>query len=317
MKKLLFLFAILIFYSSGLLALEVITHSAINISYTSATTGGEVASNKKGLIIARGICWDISHKPTINDNFTQEGSGIGSFTAKIKDLEPGKTYFIRAYAIKSNGVKYGQELSFITKPAEKPLVETIDVVDINFRSANCQSKIISNGGSDIIKQGVCWSIDPNPTIDDNFSINDIKINNYESKINNLQEETIYYVRAFAANNLGITYGEILTFKTLKISHDAIPKMVDFKSPTAPPCRAMEPVIAELQVEYAHIFKLESVDVSKKENQQRAIENTIKYIPTQIFYDENGKQLFRHTGFFSKQQILDKWKELGYYFIPSQ
>jgi thioredoxin 1 len=57
--------------------------------------------------------------------------------------------------------------------------------------------------------------------------------------------------------------------------------------------------------------LVKVDVSQAENQSLARDNQIQYIPTQIFYDENGKQLYRHTGFFSKQQILDKWKELGY------
>lgn len=95
------------------------------------------------------------------------------------------------------------------------------------------------------------------------------------------------------------------------STEKLPKMVDFWSPTCPPCRQMMPILAELQEEYDHAFKLVKVDTSKPENRDLAIQNQIQYIPTQIFYDENGKQLFRHTGFFSKQQILDKWKELGY------
>ena len=101
------------------------------------------------------------------------------------------------------------------------------------------------------------------------------------------------------------------------SSEKLPKMVDFWSPTCPPCRAMMPFLEELHVEYAHAFELEKVDVSQAENQQRSRENQIQYIPTQIFYDENGKQLFRHTGFFSKQQILDKWKELGYEMTPKE
>jgi len=97
------------------------------------------------------------------------------------------------------------------------------------------------------------------------------------------------------------------------SSTKLPKMVDFKSPTCPPCRAMEPILAELGEEYAYAFELELVDVSKQENQQRAVQNAIQYIPTQIFYDADGKKIFRHTGFYSKQDILDKWKELGYDF----
>ncbi len=95
------------------------------------------------------------------------------------------------------------------------------------------------------------------------------------------------------------------------STDKLPKMVDFWSPTCPPCKAMLPILAELHEEYAHAFELVKVDVSKAENQTLAIQNQIQYIPTQIFYDENDKQIFRHTGYYSKQQILDKWKELGY------
>jgi len=101
------------------------------------------------------------------------------------------------------------------------------------------------------------------------------------------------------------------------SSEKLPKMVDFWSPTCPPCRAMMPILEKLHVEYAHAFELEKVDVSQAENQQRSRENQIQYIPTQIFYDENGKQIFRHTGFFSKQQILDKWKELGYEMAPKE
>ena len=93
--------------------------------------------------------------------------------------------------------------------------------------------------------------------------------------------------------------------------EALPRMQNFKSPTCPPCRAMEPLLEELSVEYAGKFKLEIVDVSLQENRSLAMQHSIQYIPTQIFYDADGKQLFRHTGFYSKQDILNKWKELGY------
>lgn len=103
--------------------------------------------------------------------------------------------------------------------------------------------------------------------------------------------------------------------TIEKASSELPKMVDFWSPTCPPCRAMMPMLEELHVEYDHAFELVKIDVSKPENQNQAIQNQIQYIPTQIFYDENGKQLFRHTGYFSKDQILSKWKELGYDMSP--
>ena len=106
-------------------------------------------------------------------------------------------------------------------------------------------------------------------------------------------------------------------KALASPEAKLPKMVDFKSPTCPPCRAMEPILAELAVEYAHAFELELVDVSLPENRERSIQNSIQYIPTQIFYDPDGRQIFRHTGYYSKQDILNKWKELGYDMSPQK
>ncbi len=97
--------------------------------------------------------------------------------------------------------------------------------------------------------------------------------------------------------------------------EKLPKLVDFWSPTCPPCRAMMPFLNELATEYDHAFELVKIDVSLAENQQQAIQNQIQYIPTQIFYDENGKQIFRHTGFYSKEDILNKWEELGYDMSP--
>ncbi len=74
---------------------------------------------------------------------------------------------------------------------------------------------------------------------------------------------------------------------------------------------MIPELEELHEKYAHAFNLVKINTSLEENQMAARANDIKYIPTQIFYDENGKQLFRHVGYMSKQDILSKWEELGY------
>lgn len=110
---------------------------------------------------------------------------------------------------------------------------------------------------------------------------------------------------------------INTAKVTPSPEAKLPKMVDFKSPTCPPCRAMEPILAELAVEYDHVFELELVDVSLPENRDRSIQNSIQYIPTQIFYDPEGRQIFRHTGYYSKKDILNKWKELGYDISPKK
>jgi thioredoxin 1 len=71
---------------------------------------------------------------------------------------------------------------------------------------------------------------------------------------------------------------------------------------------MAPILEELKKEYAGKLEVEFIDVWK--NPDAAKQYGIEIIPTQIFFDAGGKELFRHVGFFAKEDILAKWKELG-------
>ncbi len=88
----------------------------------------------------------------------------------------------------------------------------------------------------------------------------------------------------------------------------LPKLVDLGADKCIPCKMMAPILEELKQNYAETFNVEFIDVWKKPD--KAKEYGISIIPTQIFYDSSGKELFRHEGFFSKEDILAKWKELG-------
>ena len=63
---------------------------------------------------ARGFCWSLSHNPTLNDNHTTEGSGLGNFTSIVHGLSANTTYYVRAYATNSEGTSYGNEVDFTT-----------------------------------------------------------------------------------------------------------------------------------------------------------------------------------------------------------
>jgi len=88
----------------------------------------------------------------------------------------------------------------------------------------------------------------------------------------------------------------------------MPRLVDLGAGKCIPCKLMAPILEELKVEYADTFKVEFIDVW--ENPEEAKKYGIKLIPTQIFYDTSGKELFRHEGFFSREDILAKWQEFG-------
>ena len=92
----------------------VTTHMVSDITVTTAISGGNVTTTGGAEVTARGICWSTSPNPTINDNHTSDGDGTGSFISNITGLTVNTTYYVRAYAVNSVGVSYGNELSFST-----------------------------------------------------------------------------------------------------------------------------------------------------------------------------------------------------------
>ncbi len=91
---------------------------------------------------------------------------------------------------------------------------------------------------------------------------------------------------------------------------ALPKLVDLGAKACIPCKQMAPILAELTEEYKGVFDVVFIDVWKPENQAEAKQYGIKMIPTQIFFDAKGKELGRHEGFISKEDILKKWQAFG-------
>jgi len=99
-----------------------------------------------------------------------------------------------------------------------------------------------------------------------------------------------------------------TSEDLNKADKTLPRLVDFGASKCIACKMMEPILEELSEGYADFFKVEFVNVF--ESSESARQAGIRMIPTQIFYDSSGKELYRHTGYFSKDDILAKWKELG-------
>jgi len=88
----------------------------------------------------------------------------------------------------------------------------------------------------------------------------------------------------------------------------LPRMVDLGAGKCIPCKMMKPILDDLEANYADRFTTVFIDVW--ENPDEGKKYGIEMIPTQIFYDAEGKERFRHVGFFGKEDILGKWKELG-------
>jgi thioredoxin 1 len=88
----------------------------------------------------------------------------------------------------------------------------------------------------------------------------------------------------------------------------LPKFIDLGADKCIPCKMMMPVMEELTKEYAGQLEVVFYDVWKDHSKGK--EYALRVIPTQIFFDASGKEIFRHEGFISKKEILAKWTELG-------
>lgn len=94
----------------------------------------------------------------------------------------------------------------------------------------------------------------------------------------------------------------------EVTYPKLPRLLDLGADKCVPCKLMAPVLAEMKNQYAAQMTVEFIDIWK--NPDAAEKYGVEIIPTQIFFDAEGKELFRHTGFLAKEEILAKWKELG-------
>ena len=102
-----------------------------------------------------------------------------------------------------------------------------------------------------------------------------------------------------------------TVETKAAAKASLPRLVDLGATKCIPCKKMAPILDELKKAYEGRLVVEFIDVWQ--NPDAGKKYNIDSIPTQIFYSPDGKELFRHEGFFSKEDILAKWKELGHEF----
>jgi len=187
-----------------------------NITASTSTIITEISSNGGDSITARGVCWGTAQNPTIADAKTSDGTGVGSFTSSVTGLTPGATYYIRAYATNSVGTVYGNSLSSTTLPSA-PALSMSDLTDITLTSVKYSVNVTNDFGSRVTARGVCWSLNSNPSINDNKTIDGSGTGSFTNSISGLLPNAVYYVRAYATNGIGTSYASpnAISFTTLK------------------------------------------------------------------------------------------------------
>lgn len=192
------------------------TLEVTQIKSTTAVSGGEITTDGGSSIKARGLVWDTLEYPTLNLNLSMsnEGNGAGSFSTNIFGLKPNTTYYVRAYATNNAGTQYGNQHTFTTLSVEIKLF-TSSAFDITTESAKCGYSVLSDGGEDVISQGIVWSTSPSPTTSSYLGITNESggVGSFVAPVTNLSPYTKYYFRAYASNRFGTYYGLQDSFST--------------------------------------------------------------------------------------------------------
>ena len=191
------------------------TLAASDISFTSATVGGNVSDDGGGNVNERGIVYSTSKEPTTSNNKVKNGSGNGSFSCDLTGLQDGVTYYVRAYATNLKGIAYGEEKSFTTKTINLPTVSTTTASNISYTSATVGGNISNDGGANVTERGIVYSTLKEPTISNNKVKNGSGNGSFSCDLSNLQDGVTYYVRAYAINLKGTAYGAEISFSTPK------------------------------------------------------------------------------------------------------
>jgi uncharacterized protein (TIGR02145 family) len=181
------------------------------ITGTTATGGGTITSDGGATVTTRGVVWGTT---TGSSTFSAtSGTGTGSYLSNLSGLTPATIYYVRAFATNSVGTVYGPETSF-TSTATAPILNTTAASSITQNTAISGGTITSNGGSDIISSGICWSTSATPTIANSKTTNGTTSGTFTSSMTGLALGTTYYVRAYATNAIGTGYGAAQSFTTL-------------------------------------------------------------------------------------------------------
>lgn len=184
---------------------NVTTDTVSNITATSAVCGGAISSNGGYFVTDKGLVWSTSQMPTLSDNHLSKGSGDSPFTGTMTGLSLNTIYYVRAYATNATGTDYGEQQTFITTNG-LPTVTTI-VPTRNNLTVTSGGNVTDDGGYAITARGICYSTAPYPDLSSSHShTTDGTGTGTFSSTFTMPGQGVYYVRAYATNSIGTSYG---------------------------------------------------------------------------------------------------------------
>jgi hypothetical protein len=191
------------------------TKDADEIKATSVKLQADVQSPDAGEITDRGFYWTANDSAaTVLKNKISLGPGSGEFTYMLKNLQAKKAYSFFSYAISDRNNGQGNVKAFSTLEFRLATLSTDTVKNIGITNALMGGEITYDGGKVVTERGFCFSQTKAPTIKDlKISVGDGE-GKFAILTSQLKENTLYYVRSFAINSIGIAYGNERNFTTL-------------------------------------------------------------------------------------------------------
>ena len=193
------------------------TEEAESIEVFKATVWGKVLQNGGGNITERGICYGFNENPDYNGSKETPNlvRGSGEFQVNLSNLEAGKTYYARAYAVNEKGVGYGNEINFTTTAINPPIFAINQTIVAGAYDIFVDVEQKEPGDLDISEAGVVYGTSSNPTVEHNKITRDQVENTFKQRITGLEPETLYFIRPYSITSEGINYGDEITKSTIK------------------------------------------------------------------------------------------------------
>lgn len=219
-----------------------VTTGNVSMVNGNAIIKGSVVSDGSHTATEWGIC--LGETPTPTEKVKDTSANKAQFSVVVKNLASGTTYYYRAYAVNRYGISYGAEQSF--QPASIPptVLTEPTVATTNARGQSmaieAEGAVTDDGGITVTERGFLYSTTANVTIDNGTKVTVGLNGSFSVRISGLAQDTDYYIRAYAINEVGIGYGDEKMVTATSCSAFTLPFSMDFTSESAfpPPCWSM-------------------------------------------------------------------------------
>jgi|GEM_PF-1427388 len=197
----------------------VTTQSASSVGITTATLNGNITATGGANATVRGFAWGTNSALSGGDTATTTDTtgqpfGTGAFSTTTIAFVCNTTYYSRAYATNTGGTGLGAiSSSFTTSHCLAPTVTTQAVSSIASTTATGNGNVTADNGAAITERGVVVSTTANPTTANDKFTSAGTTGAFTASITGRTAGKLYYVRAFATNSVGTSYGSEVTFTT--------------------------------------------------------------------------------------------------------